>query len=223
MTGSPLEPAARRSGEAGEKCRREILRRKHLFGMLLSTFCAKTMVGPHDRIRIAIVGNSGSGKSTLAHSLTAGETIPILDLDTVAWEPNRIAIPRPPGAAISDVREFCQAHEHWVVEGCYSSLITATLGFEPYLLVLDPGLEQCSANCRARPWEPHKYQSKEEQDSKLAFLLEWVEEYYTREDDMSLAAHEKLFQEYDGPKRWLSEMPPFQKTTQLSWLQRNRK
>ena len=60
---------------------------------------------------------------------------------------------------------------------------------------------------RARPSESHKYSSKKEQDAHLSFLLNWVEEYYSRDGDMSLAAHRKVFDLYTGPKQWLSELP----------------
>ena len=48
--------------------------------------------------------------------------------------------------------------------------------------IVEPGREQCLANCRARPWEPHKYASKAQQDEKLAFLLDWVAAYYERDE-----------------------------------------
>ena len=65
-------------------------------------------------------------------------------------------------------------------------------------------MEQCLENCRNRPWEAHKFRSKAEQDERLAFLLNWVREYYTRDDPLSLRAHEALFQRYLGPKRRLA-------------------
>lgn len=157
-------------------------------------------------MRIVIVGNSGSGKSTLAGRLAADSGTPVLDLDTVAWEPGKIAVPRAPDEAMADVRGFCHSNQHWIVEGCYASLAEVALEFGPGLFVLDPGLEQCISNCRSRPWEPHKYSSKEEQDKHLAFLLEWVAEYYSRNDDMSLAAHKRVFERYDGSKQWLSSL-----------------
>jgi len=158
-------------------------------------------------MRVAIIGNSGSGKSTLARRLARVYAAQVLDLDTVAWEPGEIARPRSPSAAAADVRSFCYSGERWVVEGCYATLIRVALDYAPHLLFLDPGLEQCQRNCRARPWEPHKYGSKAEQDEKLAFLLSWVADYYRREGEMSYQGHLALFQSYAGPKQHLHELP----------------
>jgi adenylate kinase family enzyme len=158
----------------------------------------------YDDMRIAIFGNSGSGKSTLAQAFAATYGLRALDLDTVAWEPGQIAVPREHKTAVGDVSRFCKSHRSWVVEGCYGKLIEATLPHAPLLLFIEPGLEACLANCRSRPWEPHKYVSKHEQDVKLDFLLAWVSQYYTRQDDLSLAAHQALFEAYRGPKHKLT-------------------
>jgi hypothetical protein len=138
----------------------------------------------------------------------------------VAWEPGQIALPRDSGAARADVVAFCRSHDHWVVEGCYASLVDATLPFGPRLVLLDPGEAQCLANCRARPWEPHKYASRDEQDERLAFLLDWVRAYYTRGGDMSLAGHRALFEAYAGPKVQLLELPRLEPPARdlLGWL-----
>ena len=151
-------------------------------------------------MRVAIIGNSGSGKSTLARRLSAERVLPTLDLDTVAWEPDKIAVPRDQ----ADVKAFCETNKAWVIEGCYAGLVHAALQFSPTLLFLEPGVDPCLANCRNRPWEPHKYNSRHEQDEKLEFLLAWVREYYVREDDLSLVAHQALFDAYAGPKRKLT-------------------
>ena len=57
--------------------------------------------------RIAILGNSGSGKSTLARSLAQDGAIATLDLDTIFWEPNQLAAPRPSAAAEASLHAFC--------------------------------------------------------------------------------------------------------------------
>jgi adenylate kinase family enzyme len=74
-------------------------------------------------MRIAIVGNSGSGKSTLAAWLAHRTHADLLDLDTVAWAPNSIAVARRAAEAENDVRAFCAARTSWVVEGCYANLL----------------------------------------------------------------------------------------------------
>jgi len=171
-------------------------------------------------MQLAILGNSGSGKSTLARWVSQHFSAPCLDLDTVAWEPERVAVARAAPAARADVVAFCSSHEDWVVEGCYASLIAAALPFGPRLVLLNPGEEQCLANCRARPWEPHKYASREEQDERLAFLLAWVSAYYTREGDMSLTGHKALFDTFAGPRMELFRLPGLDRTsTELfEWL-----
>lgn len=151
-------------------------------------------------MRVAIIGNSGSGKSTLAKS-RAGSSVPVLDLDTIAWEPNVVAVARPADLALADLEAFCTRHDEWIVEGCYADLISATLRFGPELIFLNPGEAVCLQHCRERPWEPHKYASKAEQDAKLGFLLPWVSDYFVREGPMSLKVHAALFKAYQGPKR----------------------
>jgi adenylate kinase family enzyme len=158
-------------------------------------------------MRIAILGNSGSGKSTLALWLAARTRAPLLDLDTVAWEPGSIAVPRSANAAEDDVRSFCTTYSSWIIEGCYANLVHAGLQFRPRLLFLNPGERQCLENCRARPWEPHKYDSKEEQDKRLSFLLSWVSEYYMRAGEMSLSAHAACFNAYEGQRQELTCLP----------------
>jgi adenylate kinase family enzyme len=171
-------------------------------------------------MRVAILGNSGSGKSTLAAWLAARSGAALLDLDLVAWKPNAPAVPRPSEQAQADVRSFCSTHDKWVVEGCYTGLIQPTLLLEPLLLFLHPGVDRCIANCKARPWEPHKYRSRHEQEQRLDSLLDWVRGYYVRDDEMSLAAHKSCFAAYAGRKQEVSDLPGLHPPTEsvLSWL-----
>jgi adenylate kinase family enzyme len=155
-------------------------------------------------MHIAIIGNSGSGKSTLARRLSTSYNAVALDLDTIAWEPDLVGVARDPTAAHDDLNKFCATNSRWVIEGCYASLIGERLKHKPLLIFMEPGVEACIANCQRRPWEPHKYKSKQEQDEKLAFLLSWVRDYYHRDGDLSFNAHQHLFDKYDGPKRRLS-------------------
>lgn len=171
-------------------------------------------------MRFAILGNSGSGKSTLANWLTQSASLAVLDLDSVAWERDQPAVARSSALAEADVNEFCATHARWVLEGCYSNLIEVALQFQPLLIFLNPGLESCKAHCLERPWEPHKYRSKPEQDANLQLLLSWVTEYYTRDGPISLAAHQAVFDRYTGLKVELLHAPQLNppEAEVLAWL-----
>ena len=144
-------------------------------------------------MRVVIVGNSGSGKSTLSKRLALAH----FDLDTVAWDPG------PKRRAIDHSRSELEpfiAGDTWVVEGCYADLAAIALERATHLLFLNPGTEACIANAKERPWEPHKYQSKEAQDANLAMLMDWIRGYETRTDELSLHAHRQLFDGFSGNK-----------------------
>jgi adenylate kinase family enzyme len=151
-------------------------------------------------MRVLIVGNSGSGKSHRAKALAAQHGLAHLDLDTIVWEPGKIAVPRPAEQVQADLRAFASANASWVAEGCYGDLVEAALPYCSELVFMNPGCEACIANNRKRPWEPHKYASLEAQQSKLAFLLEWVALYYSRDDVCSYAYHRRVFDAFDGNK-----------------------
>jgi hypothetical protein len=65
----------------------------------------------------------------------------MLDLDTVAWEPGKIAVARDPAVAAGDVHAFCLASDQWVVEGCYATLVRTALTHSPVLIFLEPGVD----------------------------------------------------------------------------------
>jgi adenylate kinase family enzyme len=155
-------------------------------------------------MRIAIFGNSGSGKSTLARRFSKQFSIPMLELDSLVWEPNQIAVPRPQADVQRDLSRFVDAHSDWIMEGCYGDLVERMLPVCTEIIFLNPGMEVCLANNRARPWEPHKYGSAEAQDAMLNNLLGWVQDYYTRGDSCSLTCHRAVFDGYDGEKRELT-------------------
>jgi len=152
-------------------------------------------------MQVAILGNSGSGKSTLARWLSQQSGVPSLDLDSIAWVQNEVALLRPAEEAERDVRSFCEKNSSWIIEGCYANLIRQSFQFRPTLIFLNPGEAACRANCQSRPWESHKYGSKDEQDRHLAYLLKWVSDYYTLQGDLSLAGHRACFDHYPGMKQ----------------------
>jgi adenylate kinase family enzyme len=154
--------------------------------------------------RYVIIGNSGSGKSTLAARLARVHGLRHLDLDTLAWEPETAPVRRPVDSSARDIAAFLDAGDAWVVEGCYADLITVPLPRCTRLLFLDPGVDACVTNARLRPWEPHKYPTKEAQDANLEMLVGWIREYGSRADVFSLAAHRALFAGFSGDKTELT-------------------
>jgi adenylate kinase family enzyme len=173
-------------------------------------------------MHIAILGNAGSGKSSLARSIAASTGCRVLDLDTVAWAPGDEPVMRPDEDARAAVRDFCERGGDWIVEGCYANLVSAALAFGPKLVFLNPGVEACVANCRSRPWEPHKFASMEAQQAHLAPLLSWVAAYATRSGDLSLPGHLACYTAYTGPKRELKSRPALSPLDPelLGWLRR---
>jgi adenylate kinase family enzyme len=154
-------------------------------------------------MKVLVFGNSGSGKSWHARALAQQHGLVHLDLDTIYWEPGKVAVARPLDDVRRDLEHFAATHERWVAEGCYGDLVEMALPFCTELRFLNPGKEKCLQHCRLRPWEPHKYASKEQQDSMLPFLLDWVAAYYERDDAMSYRAHRRIFEGYGGAKREL--------------------
>jgi adenylate kinase family enzyme len=168
-------------------------------------------------MRIVILGNAGSGKSTLAKSLARTQGMPMLDLDTLVWEADRVAVERPNHLVFADLAQFCRESDDWVIDGCYGDLVEAALPHRPLLIFLEPGEAVCVANCRSRPWEPHKYRTKREQDDHLEHLLGWVRSYYDLDGSMSLAGHRAVFRAYTGPKRLVTRLAELA-VMQSAWL-----
>jgi adenylate kinase family enzyme len=76
-------------------------------------------------MRVLVFGNSGSGKSTYARALAMREGLPHLDLDSIVWEPGKIAVQRPGEAVAASLRSFIDSQAAWVIEGCYGELVRA--------------------------------------------------------------------------------------------------
>ena len=150
--------------------------------------------------KIVIFGNSGSGKSTHARKLVHEGGLSYLDLDTLAWQKDAPTSRRPIADSLEDLAAFMAENDAWVIEGCYSSLLGAAIRQCSKVLFLNPGADQCVENCRARPWEPHKYDSPQEQDKNLEMLVAWVRSYESRTDEFSLQAHRQLYDTFDGVK-----------------------
>lgn len=153
--------------------------------------------------RILIFGNSGSGKSTLAARLSSEGGLAHLDLDSFAWLPEQPPQRMPLTDSARLLREFTSKNQSWVIEGCYTDLLEILAAEATELVFLKLEVGQCIENARSRPWEPHKYESKEAQDANLEMLLEWIAQYESRDDVFSLAAHTKFFDDFAGAKTCL--------------------
>lgn len=153
--------------------------------------------------RIVVFGNSGSGKSTLAHQLSRSFGLEHLDLDSIAWKPELPPVRRPFAESAADLETFFEAHPSWVVEGCYADLVAEAARHSTEMVFLNPPIDVCLANCRDRPWEPHKYSSEAAQSRNLQMLLEWVQAYTSRGDEFSLKRHREVFDSFGGAKHEL--------------------
>src|SRR5437764_7465221 len=150
-------------------------------------------------MKLVLLGKAGAGKSTMARRIIGGRQIPRLSLDEIAWDPG--AQRKPLHESRELLNDFLKANEQWVIEGCYSDLIEAALPYCTELRFLNPGIETCVAHCNRRPWEPSKFSSAEQQDAMLSQLVQWVQEYETRDDEYGLKRHRQVFDNFSGPKR----------------------
>ena len=151
-------------------------------------------------MKVLVFGNSGSGKSTYARGLAAREGLARLDLDSIVWEPGKIAVQRSRKSVAASLQSFIDSHTAWVIEGCYSELVRAASAHCTLLVFLNPGMDACLANNLRRPWEPRKYASLELQNTMLSQLQEWVVGYYQREDAWSYRVHREIFDAFAGSK-----------------------
>ncbi|AQQ69458.1 shikimate kinase [Microbulbifer agarilyticus] len=155
--------------------------------------------------KILIFGNSGSGKSTLAKRLSDENDLVHLDLDLFAWLPGSPPRRMPLSESSEKIATCLKGRDSWVVEGCYTDLLEILAKDASEMLFMDLSIEKCIANAKNRPWEPHKYESKEAQDANLDMLVSWIKEYDTRLDTFSRAAHRELFAAFQGKKTLYTE------------------
>lgn len=151
--------------------------------------------------RVIVYGNAGSGKTTMARGLG----LPVLSLDSIAWSAG--AVRAPLGESLAALDAFMRDHAEWVIEGCYGDLIEHAVPRCTELHFLNPGVETCIANARARPWEPSYCESPEEQQRLLGPLIEFIRLYDTRDDEYGLARHRTIFEAHTGSKREYDRLP----------------
>ncbi len=154
--------------------------------------------------KILVFGNSGSGKSTLAKKLSNSYGLVHLDLDTLAWEPSSPPKRKPLIESGQEIFSFINSNGGWVIEGCYSDLLEIAVPKSNEIIFMNLPVETCIANAKSRPWEPHKYESKEAQDANLKMLIDWIAQYTERVDTFSEVAHNELYEKYSGKKSMIN-------------------
>lgn len=154
--------------------------------------------------KILIFGNSGSGKSTLAKHLKKSAGLAHLDLDTLAWEQTTPPQRKTLEDSWKQINQFITLNTSWVIEGCYTDLLALIKAYSSEIIFMNLPVEACISNAKIRPWEPHKYDSKEAQDKNLVMLIKWIEAYPQRNDTFSESAHKKFYEEFIGKKRMIT-------------------
>lgn len=124
-----------------------------------------------------------------------------LDLDVLAWLPTHPPERRPLEEANVDIQCFTRDNEEWVIEGCYADLLELAEPFATEAIFMNLPVHLCQENARNRPWEPHKYNSKEAQDANLNMLLDWIAGYADRSDALSYSAHRAIYERFGGEKK----------------------
>ncbi len=153
-------------------------------------------VCPHRQFQFGKVNARGAAEHP-------SQSLPF-DLDTLAWKPKPPPERREATESRRDIAAFTETHGGWIIEGCYAGLLTLPLSLCTKLLFLNPGVDACIENALARPWEPHKYPSRQAQDANLEMLVNWIRQYDTRSDEFSFAAHREVFFAFDGSKAELT-------------------
>ncbi len=94
-----------------------------------------------------------------------------------------------------------------VIEGCYADLVQASATGQDHLIWLDIPVEQCIENARDRPWEAHKWASRELQNEFLPRLLDFIAGYSDDDSPTGRPGHAELFGTFPGTTERRTESP----------------
>jgi adenylate kinase family enzyme len=147
--------------------------------------------------RIAIIGNAGTGKSFLAARLSNLFGIPSCALDDLFWADKSYTAKRSEDLVVEKLEEFTRGEE-WIVEGVYGELVERLTTRASILIWIDLDWRQCKDALVQR-------QSKRERNSEnFDVLLEYAEQYWSRDNKRSHWAHGKLLAEFEGESHRLT-------------------
>lgn len=93
-----------------------------------------------------------------------------------------------------------------MIEGCYVDLLSFVEKQADELIFLNVSVDQCIENAVSRPWEPHRYTTKYDQDENLDMLIKWIKwiKWYEHRDDVfSHQAHLLFYQQFTNKKQMI--------------------
>ncbi|WKJ90401.1 hypothetical protein QZJ86_20715 [Methylomonas montana] len=150
-------------------------------------------------MRTVIIGNSGSGKTWLAKRLAEKKATPMVHLDDIFWLPGGFNEMRDP-AEVSRIIDTASATKNWIVEGVYGNLAQQFLPSASTLIWLELPWVVCQQRLALRGLESKAHMGREQSEAGLRELVQWAENYSSRQGSSGHAAHLSLFESFNGQR-----------------------
>jgi adenylate kinase family enzyme len=107
--------------------------------------------------RVAILGRGGAGKSLLAQELSHAFDLPVIELDSIFWQPGLRPMPEPDWA---EIQRKLVALERWIIDGDlgpYDTGLDLRLRAADTIVVLDFPLWRCAWQALRRSRESREF------------------------------------------------------------------